>query len=314
MAVLQIPTAIYDYLLYYECANKDWKNKNAKHQIGDKPAGFLIDSVNWFTTSSTHVGDSGGATKCGITHVTWKSFYNKYSKKYGLICGPHIDKMDKKGWMSYIQNSWNSGPGYAANVACAIVIFQCKWGGWSEVGDCLTKVRQNADIESYVFTDSGDNYKKLADATNAYSNPMKAYKIIRDEHIKYLYDISAPGKKNAQFRTGWMRREVPTFQNDGLYVEPGLNEFRNTNNFTIEQWENLCLQLKGQHPKYVKIYNWETPLDDSSVSADTYDISSCYKGKSEQHNNIVNYFEPGAFSKKYDIYTGVLLGPYMNQK
>lgn len=319
MSVLQIPNAIYDYLLYYECANKDWSDKGAKSRVGSQPAGSLLNCINWGVTSTTVKGDSGGATKCGITHSTWKDFYNKNKTKYNLTCTENIDSLNKDGWLSLISEWWSKGPGYAANIACAIVLFQCQWGGWKTVNNCLTVIRNKADKKDYKFSNSGSVYKQIADATHAYNDPMDAYKIIRDEHANYLYGISSSGQSNSKFRVGWMRREVVTFQNDGLYVEPGISEFTTSNNSnkTISQWFELCNKLKGTNSKYVKIYDWEHPAKDEIVVP--YDVANKSMDKVEyngyQPKNIdINSADLSLYNGKNVKIKGIVLGTHMKQK
>lgn len=260
--------SLYDYLLFYECASKDWLNGKGsqKLQIVQQAPGTLMNYINWGVTGTTVPGDSGGNTKCGITHGTWSSWYGKNASKYGLATGPNVDNMDKKGWMSYIDHSWIN----CANEACSLVLFQGKWGGWGSdsLNRCLSALKERADKQGYNFKTSGGIYAQIADATFAYNNPMDAFQIIRNAHQQYLYDISAPGKKNRKFRQGWMRREVAPFQDDGLYVETG-GIMRYTNeNTTLQDWRAICNQKKGNIDGYVKLCSWDNMPTNPEAYAD----------------------------------------------
>lgn len=322
MAVLPIPTAIYDYILYYECAEKDWADKSAKSYVGKKPAGFLINSINWGTTSTTVKGDSGGATKCGIIKTTWAEWYSRNAKAYGLTCGPDINKMDLKGWKSLISSWWAEGPGLAANLACAVVLFQARWVGWGDKtspgpNKTLQILKSSADKKDYQFKTKGGIYARLADATHAYSNPMNAYKILRENHIQYLYNVSAPGNSNNQFRVGWMRREVAPFQPDGLYVEPGSKSYSSNSKFTINQWEQFFASKKGKG-SYVMIYPWDTPLQEEFVTADKepyYDQDGVKMFASNNNGTPTPFSAAGGedINKQKD-FKGILLGANLKQK
>ena len=129
----KIPASVYDYLLFYECASKDWLpgKSSQKINIAKNSPGTLVDNINWSVGGTTVLGDRGGNTKCGITHSTWRDFYTKSAQKYGLNCGPEVDNMNKIGWLSYIDSKWPK----AANIACELIYFQWCWGS----GRCNSK-------------------------------------------------------------------------------------------------------------------------------------------------------------------------------
>ena len=70
----KIPASVYDYLLFYECASKDWLpgKSSQKINIAKNSPGTLVDNINWSVGGTTEPGDSGGNTKCSITQSTWR--------------------------------------------------------------------------------------------------------------------------------------------------------------------------------------------------------------------------------------------------
>ena len=308
--------SLYDYLLFYECAAKDWLPGKASQKLNivQQSPGTLVNHINWSVTGTTVKGDSGGNTKCGITHGTWKSWYGKNAAKYGLTCGANVDKMDKKGWVSFIDSNWVK----CANDACSIVLFQGKWGGWTGVSAVLTALKQKADKPNYDYKTFGNIYEQIADATYAFKNPMDAFQIIRNAHQKYLYDISAPGKKNRKFRIGWMRREVATFQDDGLYVETGgITKYVNENT-SLQDWRAICNKQKGKISGYIKICSWDNMPTNPEAFADI-DLSSYESDLSNPYSNgnfgvyspqfsRVNRDPHLAASKPADLKKGILVG------
>ena len=76
---LAIPPAIYDYVLYYECAQKDWLDYRKRSQV--KGDGSLMDSIKWDVTFTIHPNDTGGATKFGIIATVWESFVKSNPSK-----------------------------------------------------------------------------------------------------------------------------------------------------------------------------------------------------------------------------------------
>lgn len=306
---------LYDYILFYECAAGDWVSGKGsqKLQIMKAEPGTLMNYINWNVGGTTVEGDSGGNTKCGVTQATWESWYRKNSKKYGITTGTDVNKMDKRGWLSLIDSIWVK----CANDACSIVLFQCKWGGWSKADKCLKKLKEKSDVRGYSFKSSGDVYARIADATHAFKNPMDAFQIIRDEHQQYLYDISAPGKKNSRFRQGWMRREVAPFQDDGLYVESGGISRYTSDTTTLHEWRAICSQQKGKMAGYVKLCSWDNmpsnpeAFDDVDVSALVSETRS--SGKGGKFSSVVR--DPHLSAKKDVVLNrGILLGSSFNIK
>ena len=61
----KIPASVYDYLLFYECASKDWLpgKGSQKIVIAKNSPGTLVDNINWSVGGTTVPGDSGGNTK-----------------------------------------------------------------------------------------------------------------------------------------------------------------------------------------------------------------------------------------------------------
>lgn len=265
--------SLYDYLLFYECAAKDWasaKGVNEKLNIVTNNSGTLMKHINWSVTGTTVPGDSGGNTKCGVTWATWESFFTQSNiNKYGLSrLTKNVNSMDKNGWVSFIDWFKISG---CANDACTLMLFQAKWGGWGSCrptrDDCLALLKQKATKPDYNFKTNGGTLEKIADATNAFENPMDAYQIIRNCYQEYMYNLSAPGMKNRKFRVGWMRRVVPPFQDDGLYIETGGIANYGNENTTLDEWRAICAQQKGKMSGYVKLCSW----DNMPSSPDTFD-------------------------------------------
>jgi len=314
--------SLYDYLLFYECAVKDWlPGKHAqKLKIAQQAPGTLMNHINWNVKGTTVKGDSGGNTKCGITHKTWATWYKNNAAKYGLSSGLNVNKMDKKGWLSYIDSNWIK----CANEACSIVLFQAKWGGWSKANSCLSLLKQKADITNYNYKTYGSVYEQIADATHAFKNPMDAFQIIRNSHQQYLYDLSAPGMKNRKFRIGWMRREVATFQDDGLYVETGnLANYVNENT-SLHDWRATCKKQRGKIPGYVKLCSWDNMPTNPEAYADI-DFSPYNYGYGNYVEDNGGSYSPTfssstrkdphlSASKKTELKKGVLLGSSFNIK
>lgn len=316
--------SLYDYLLFYECASKDWrdiKSSQEKLNAATQSPGSLMNHINWSVTGTIVEGDAGGNTKCGVTQSTWSSWYAKNAKRYGLNTGSDVNKMDKKGWMSLIDNWWID----CANNACSIVLFQARWGGWSSAGSCLTLLKQHADISGYNYKTSGDTYYKIADATKAYKNPMDAYQLIRNAHQQYLYDLSAPGRPNSKFRKGWMRREVATFQDDGLYIETGGLNGMTSDSMSLQQWRALCSQQKGKLSGYVKLCSWDNMPTNPEAYSDV-DLSTIVPDRNTGGGNGGGNgkYTPKFSSRRNDPHlsaskqkeprNGILLGPSFNIK
>lgn len=271
---LAIPPALYDYVLYYECASKDWSNYSQKKKIsGD---GSLLNAINWNSTYSYHPADSGGKTLFGITESTWKNFVKKFPNK-GF--NSDLNTMGQKGFLAVVQWFWDSYS-YAelcANYACAMALFQMAWGGFAKLKDLAKTIKENADKKDYPFITNGSNYKKIADATNAYSDPMVAYNIIRKAKSTYLYNISGPTNKNKVFRIGWMTRNVVCFTPYGLYINTGFapkNEGMRYES-TVDEWESAVTKWVSENKSgYPKIMDWgATPESIANMTSSSYNFS-----------------------------------------
>ncbi len=271
---LAIPPALYDYVLYYECASKDWANYSQKKKIcGD---GSLLDAINWNSTYSFHPADSGGKTLFGITEATWQNFVKRFPNR-GY--NSDLNSMGKQGFFDVVKWFWDSYS-YAelcANYACAMALFQMSWGGFKNIKQLAETLKQNADKKDYPFIDKGSNYKKVADATNAYSDPMIAYDIIRRAKSSYMYNISGPTNKNKVFRIGWMTRNVVCFTPYGLYINVGWMPKSEGMRYesTVEEWEAAVIKwIQGNKNGYVKIMDWgASPESISKMTNSTYDLS-----------------------------------------
>ncbi len=278
----QIPASVYDYLLFYECASKDWLpgKGSQKIVIAKNSPGTLVDNINWSVSGTTVPGDKGGNTKCGITHSTWSGFYNKSAKKYGLNCGPNVNSMNKIGWLSFIDSIWPT----AANTACALIYFQWCWGSGSCNSKNLVKaLRDRADKSGWSPKSGGTIGQQVLDATYGFNNPMDAFQIIRDYRIQFLWDISTPGNTNSKFRTGWLRRTIGSFQDDGLYLAEASQLYDIPYNTPINERKAICNQLKGKG-NYVLLAKWDNmPTNpDTFVDVDisAYDSDKTYGGSS----------------------------------
>ena len=277
---LKIIGAVYDYVLYCECATKDWSD--AKKKLSVKGDGSLMNYIKWDVTSTTVKGDSGGATKFGITYKTWEGYVDSNPKKgYSR----ELNSMNKNGWLDVVSWFWNdySCAGRAANYACAIVLFQMRWGGYSKTSatKCLATLKQNADKKDYEYVKNGGNFTKLADATHAFSDPMKAFIILRKSLLTYYYNISTPDKTNHKFRVGWFNRVCVTFSPYGLHLDVGLNGGRGlklNESSTIDQWETAVTNHYKNGAKGLrKILDWGLKPEDAEElvsNSGSYDVST----------------------------------------
>ena len=303
------PPALYDYVLYYECASKDW-NKGAK-KTSIKGDGSLMDLINWNSTYSYDPDDTGGNTLFGVTESTWKSFVEKYPNKgYSST----LNGMGKGGWLDVISYFWNDySCSESANYACAFALFQLAWGGFNinNLKKLLETLQKNADKKNYNFITDGGYYKKIADSTHAYTDPMVAYDFIRKAKSTYLYNISTPDKTNKKYRCGWLTRSVLSFTPYGLYIPIDIS-YTNGNldySSTLEQWENVAIKwIQENKSGYVKIMDWgQTPEKLTKItSRRIYDY--VYSTKS-QDSNSSNISSSGVYGGCGGVYQ---LGDYSN--
>lgn len=281
-----IPASVYDYLLFYECAAYDWlPGKNSqKISIAKNSPGTLVNNINWSVGGTTVPGDKGGNTKCGITHSTWKGFYKKFSKTYGLTCGDNVNKMDKKGWLSFIDSKWPR----AANTACALIYFQWIWGSGScKSEQLLSELRNRANKPGWSPKNGGTIGEGVLDATFGFENPMDAYQIIRDFRIQYLWNISAKPNSNSKFRTGWLRRTIGSFQDDGLYLAEANQLYNIPYDTPINERKAICNQLKGKG-NYVLLCKWDNMPTNPDAFND-FDISTIDSGDGGRGRGGENY-------------------------
>ena len=250
--------ALYDYVLYYECASKDWKPGAKKTtRTGN---GSLIDLINWNSDYSLDHDDAGCKTLFGVTEKSWKAFVEKYPNK-GY--SSDLNSMGQDGWFDVIKYYWSdySNADKSANYACAFALFQMSWGGFSSdnLEKLLNTLKTNADNKEYNFISKGSYYKKIADATHAYSDPMVAYDYIRKAKSTYLYNISTPDRTNKKYRCGWLTRNTLSFTPYGLYVP--ITVSYQTGNLSYEsslkEWEDVAMKWAQENKKgYVKIMDW----------------------------------------------------------
>lgn len=302
---LAIPPAIYDYILYYECAQKDWLDYRKRTQV--KGDGSLMDLIKWDVTYSVHPNDSGGETKFGVTKRTWQSYVESnpdkgYSK--------NLNSMTRQGWLDIVWWFWDSYScaSLSANYACACLLFQIAWGGFALTGKLVEALKQNADKTDYNFITSGGNYKKIADATHAYNNPMKAYGIMRSSLLSYYYNISRPdyvnksGKLNSVFRIGWLNRAAIPFSLYGLYADVSLNGGNGLGlkyESTIADWDTAISQhIKNGAKGIVKLIDWGEPTESLE------DLIAMAMPSSYYNNNIFGSDINSTYSSNYQS------GPY----
>lgn len=313
---LSIPPAVYDYVLYYECAKKDWLDYSKKSQI--KGDGSLMDSIKWDVSFSIHPNDAGGATKFGIIASVWESFVkNNPNKGYNK----DLNSMDRQGWMDVVGWFWNdySWASTSANYACACLLFQMAWGGFSSAGKLAETLKQNADNKDYNFITSGSSFKKIADATHAYNDPMKAFGIMRNSLLSYYYNISRPdyvnrsGKSNSVFRMGWFNRAAIPFSMYGLYADVTLNGGKGLGlryESTISDWDfAITKHMQNGAKGIVKLFDWG--VEPESIENLMADASSYYNNTSFGGINSMN--SSGYSSGAYGGCGGVQqLGNYSN--
>lgn len=250
------PPALYDYVLFYECATKDWKN--IKQKSSPKGDGGLMNAINWGSTYSFDPNDKGGKTLFGVTESVWKNYVATHpSKGYNS----DLNTMGQKGWLDVMGYYW-SEYGHAdkcVNYPCALLLFQMGWGGFGGGSYLLKKLKENADKKDYNFITKGSIFKKIADSTHAYSDPMKAFTYMRSALMSYYYNISTPGKSDSIYRMGWLNRAALPFTLYGLYIPTNFGG-KNVGlkyESTLQQWDTTVSELVSQNKSgYVKIFDW----------------------------------------------------------
>ena len=257
---LEPELALYDYVLYFECASKDWKKGAKKTTINGE--GNLLELINWNSTYSYDPDDAGGKTLFGVTESAWQNFVQKYPEK-GY--SKDLNTMGRQGWFDQIDWFWNvnSSAGKCANYACAFLMFQMAWGGFgsNSQSKLLDTLKTNADKTDYEFITKGNTYKKIADATHAYSDSMVAFNYMRSALLSYYYNISTPDKTNKKYRVGWLNRAALPFTLDGLYIPLTVRGASIGLKYEslLSEWDDKIKQLvENKTSGYVKIFDWGT--------------------------------------------------------
>lgn len=309
--ILEPTPALYDFVLYFECAQKDWKKGAKKTSI--KGDGSLVDLINWNSTYSYDPNDAGGKTLFGVTEASWQEFVKKYPNK-GYT--KDLNTMGKQGWFDQINWYWSekSNSGKCANYACAFLMFQMVWIGFNvdAQNNLLSTLKANADIKDYSFITSGNTYKKIADATHAYTDPMVAYDYMRKANAAYYYNISTPNSNKKKYRIGWLNRSALSYTPYGLYIPINGGENAGlTYSSTLEDWESTAIRLAQSNASgYVKIVDWGTdPETIEKITNTPYDYVSAVESYSPNSPNT----STSSFSSMYSGCGGVYqLGSYTN--
>ena len=273
---LTVPPVLYDYILYYECAASDWTSYKKRFNI--KGDGSLMDYIRWDCKPSVDPRDAGGPTKCGVTEKTWKEYSSK-----------PLEQMNRADWQGIVKKRWEdvvSGAGaYAANYACGLLLFQAAWGGFTGGEKCLAKLKETADIKDYPYISKGYIYKKIADATHAFTDPMVAFNILRNAILTHYYNISTPNNTNKVYRMGWFNRVAIPFTPYGFYLSlgPDGKSLGLKYESTIEDWDSKVMPyIQNGAKNLVKIFDWGIdPESIPNLIANTsYDLSTSGYGYS----------------------------------
>ena len=308
---LNPPLALYDYVLYFECAIKDWINYKLKLKI--KGDGSLMDAINWKSTYSYDPDDKGGKTLFGVTEMAWQEFVKRYPNK-GY--SKDLNTMGKQGWLDQISWFWNNNScaGECANYACAFVMFQMVWGGFSKSAqtNLLNTLKTNAEKKDYPFITDGTIYKRIADATHAFNDPMVAYDYMRKSLTSYYYNISTPDKTNKKYRVGWLNRAALPFTPYGLYIGTSVDGKSAGLRYesTLPDWDATIVRLIENNTKgYIKIFDWgadPSTIEKLTASVGTYDYSSFINSNASSSSSS---FLSGLYSGCGGVYQ---LGNYTN--
>lgn len=299
--------ALYDFVLYFECAPKDWLSGANKSLITGN--GSLLNFINWNSKYSYDPDDAGGRTLFGVTESSWNEFVKLYPEK-GY--SKDLNSMGKQGWLDQINWYWNekSSSGKCANYACAFLMFQMVWVGFGSKAQSrlLNTLITNADKKDYPFIKTGNNYRKIADATHAYSDPMIAYDYMRKANAAYYYNISTPDRTNKKYRMGWLNRATLSYTPYGLYIPTfgGGSDVGLKYSSTLEEWENAALQLaKTNANGYVKIMDWgATPESIENMINNAYNYTNATESFSP---NASGKFSSGVYGGGSDV---LQLGSY----
>lgn len=311
--------ALYDFVLYFECASKDWIKGAKKGSI--KGDGSLMDLINWNSTYSYDPDDAGGKTLFGVTENSWKSFVKQYPNK-GY--SSDLNSMGKQGWLDQINWYWSekSSSGKCANYACAFLMFQMVWIGFSSQAqqNLLSTLISNADIKDYSFITTGNTYRKIADATHAYKDPMVAYDYMRKANAAYYYNISTPNRTNSKYRMGWLNRSALSYTPYGLYVPVSIDGKSAGLQYssTLDEWESTAIRLAQNNTSgYVKIVDWGAePESIDNINSNPYsyeDAANSYPANSSGNSSSGVYNGCGNVSQLGN-YTNAPTGQSAQQK
>ena len=161
-----------------------------------------------------------------------------------------------------------------------------------------------------------NNYKKIADATHAYTDPMVAYDYMRKANASYYYNISTPDKTNKKYRMGWLNRSALSYTPYGLYVPTigGGEAFGLKYSSTLDDWESTAIKLAQSNASgYVKIMDWGAdPESINKITNSTYDyVTAIQSYSSNSLNSTFDSYSNGAGA--YGGHGGVFkLGNYTN--
>lgn len=263
---LTIPPAFYEYILLYECAQKDWLPNTYNLKLNANGNGDVLNGIKWDTTASYDPRDTGGETKFGITKTTWQSFYDNLNKNGGFppnYGNRNINSITKDGFFAVLDWFWNTytHAGDSANFACAFTMCQMGWGGYlpSNINNTIKKLKENADIKDYPYNKNYSSYRAMADATHAFSDPMMAFNILRQCLGARYYNLSSKDDYN-MWRTGWMSRSILSLTPYGLYINlAGGNKVGLTYDSSYDAWEAKMQEMVANcdnNKLYIKIFDW----------------------------------------------------------
>ena len=304
---LEIPFELYNYVLYHECANKDWVDTTQKAKIS--PNIDLRNYINWNSTYTVAKYDKGGATLFGCRKDTWENFVNTHKSEGWSL---DVNKMGRNGWHRIIKYFWEelSYANLSANYACAFTMFQMVWGGFGYGDTTLKKLKEKCDNKNYPFITKGNTMKKIADATHAFSNPMEAYVILTDALPTWYNNISGRSDDNWHNRCGWFNRSVLSFGPDALYVpvKSFYLQYNLDNDSPLDKWFDLRNKLTQTQPNgYVKLFNWDATAEQITAANEKMGNSSF------SPSSFSPYFSGGSSSSTYSCF-GVVnnMGDYTN--
>ena len=327
---LEIPSAVYDYVLYYECDVDDWINKS-KPQVSEISGnGNLLNLINWSSTK-VYTDKNGRVTRFGLNEDGWDDYVKNHKpptgvtvKNFGkdIYCGI-VEEVFWKGSCAHL----------CANYACAILLFQIKWQGFSPTQDLYNELKNKCGNSNYNFIKTGTYYQKIADATHAYSDPMVAYDTMIKYVYKYYYNLSA-SEKYKDVRKGWMRRFIMAFTPHGLCVETGFCNNTMKYESSIQEWIDYSLQQLNKNNQYKVILSWNaTPEQIAAMSSNipSYTPSSYNynnsTNSSTDNNNYGSVYQMGNYSNapnvqiisqqnqsRDDVWNTLIGGSYMQDK